>query len=200
MRRTSIFMLACLALPLLAATKPARHSGREEVYFTITLTEATSHASGKLRARSVQWGSTARAGTNELAMEDTAGGADASKEVQRKDLTAQDKMGDFSRGSHPVGGNETITVGSSRTEGQATGKRVHKPFRARMYYDQAQPEGSLTVQGSFPGCQVGKRYGGMQFAAGGTTYQLQDVTIADCPASAAPTETITFVYGKIETR
>ena len=40
--------------------------------------------------------------------------------------------------------------------------------------------GSLSVKGSFPGCAVGKRYAGAQFAAGAMRYELKDVVISNC--------------------
>src|SRR4249919_2773370 len=56
-------------------------------------------------------------GSNELGMDDTAG-----KENARQ-------------GDSMLGASERIAVGGSQTEGQATGKRQHKPFVARGYYD-----------------------------------------------------------------
>ena len=96
-----------------------------------------------------------------------------------------------------------LTAGGSQPEsGQATGKRQHKPLRARIYYDQPQGTGPgiLSVKASLPGCTVGRRYGGMQFAGGGKTYRLRDVRVESCGGgtSAAPTERITFVYGTLD--
>lgn len=121
-------------------------------------------------------------------------------------------------GHSAVGASETITVGSARTEsGQATGKRQHMPLRSRVYYDQSpaagrgldiaaidghpvQGAGTITVSGDFTGCEVGARYGGMQFAAAGKRYELKDVVISNCPTAAGPPEEITFVYGKVVVR
>lgn len=179
MRRTVILA----ALPLLAAA-PARIDNEPHLFLTDNL--LGSHATGqRIEVRSWQWGS-----------------REQEPQAGIKDLKAEDKMGDpvSVTGHSMLGASDKVTAGGVRTENQATGKRVHKPFRARMVYDQAQPQGSLTVRGGFPGCTVGERYGGMQFAAGGKIYDLQDVTVADCPASLAPTETFTLVYGKVKVR
>jgi hypothetical protein len=40
--------------------------------------------------------------------------------------------------------------------------------------------GSLTVKASLPGCTVGARYGGAQFAGGSMRYELKDVVISNC--------------------
>ena len=108
-----------------------------------------------------------------------------------------------SGGHSMLGASDKVTVGGSQTESaQATGKRQHKPLRARMYYDvpQGTGPGILSVKASLPGCTVGRRYGGMQFAGGGKTYRLRDVRVESCGGgtSAAPTERITFVYGTLD--
>jgi len=42
--------------------------------------------------------------------------------------------------------------------------------------------GVLMVEGSFPGCTVGKRYAGAQFAGGASRFELKDVVISNCAA------------------
>lgn len=121
-----------------------------------------------------------------------------------------------SSGHSMLGASESITVAGAQTQyGQATGKRQHMPLRSRVYYDQSnaagrslaaidgepvQGAGTLTVSGGFTGCQVGARYAGMQFAAAGKRYELEDVVISNCPTAAGPREEITFVYGKVTVR
>ena len=55
--------------------------------------------------------------------------------------------------------------------------------------------GSLVLKGALPGCTVGQRYGGMQFAASGLRYELKDVVISDC----APGQ-VTLGYAKVTVR
>ena len=178
---------ACLALPLIAAA-PARIDNEGYAYLTDAL--MGSHSTGskgqQIKLQSFQWAAPdvqGSGGANQMVMNDTPG-AEAS-------------------GHSMLGASDKVTAGGSQTEsGQATGKRQHKPLRARMYYDvpQGTGPGILSVKASLPGCTVGKRYGGMQFAGGGKTYRLQDVRVESCGGgtSAAPTERITFVYGTLD--
>jgi hypothetical protein len=55
--------------------------------------------------------------------------------------------------------------------------------------------GSLLFKGALPGCTVGQRYGGMQFAASGLRYELKDVVISNC----APGQ-VTLGYSKVTVR
>ena len=193
--------LAGLSAILLAAAA----TGEEQVYHKITLTNGTLSiapapaAAGRndgrlqqIELKSFQWAA--------------LDGEPAAAEGMRKNLQAENKMGDYARSGHSMlGASDKVTASGSRTEsGQATGKRQHMPLRARMYYDQAQGTGPgiLLVKARMPGCTVGQRYGGMQFAAGGKTYRLQGVRVESCGGgtSAAPKEEITFVYGKLDIR
>ena len=45
--------------------------------------------------------------------------------------------------------------------------------------------GSLTVDGRFPGCTVGKQYANAVLQLGGARYTLADVQITSCPAATA---------------
>ena len=94
-----------------------------------------------------------------------------------------------------------VTGPRDAASGQATGKRQHKPFVARGYYDQASPppSGSLTVLASGSPCRVGARYPSIALSGGGKNYVLQDVQVVDCGSSSAagPEERITFVYGTV---
>jgi len=199
-----------LAIPVTAA--------EPEIYYKITIQDgrlsiapaptSAGRNDGRLQQielHSFQWAvpdaQAPGGGANQMVMNDTPG-AEAT-EGMRKDLQAQDKMGNYERSGHSMlGASDKVTAGGSQTEGQATGKRVHKPLRARMYYDQAQGTGPgiLMIKAKYPGCTIGKRYGGMQFAGGGMTYRMHDVRVESCGGgtSAAPTESITFVYGKLE--
>ena len=92
------------------------------------------------------------------------------------------------------------------SSGQATGKRQHKPIRARGYYDSSPPlaAGSLTIAGKFPGCKVGARYPELTFAGRGKRFGLQDAIITSCArgtfkGEALPMEEVSFNYAKIKT-
>jgi hypothetical protein len=77
----------------------------------------------------------------------------------------------------PVGGSETMTIGSGRAENaQATGKRMHKPLRAQMYYE----AGSVTLSGRFPACRVGAAYPSAAIGHGNERYEMQDVIVSTC--------------------
>jgi len=193
---------------ILLSAAAAAGSGEEHVYYKVTIQDgrlslapapaAAGRSDGRLQQielKSFQWAvPDARAsggGANQMVMNDTPGA---------------ESPNNSERGGHSMlGASDKVTAGGSRTEsGQATGKRQHMPLRARMYYDQAQGTGPgiLLVKARMPGCTVGQRYGGMQFAAGGKTYRLQGVRVESCGGgtSAAPKEEITFVYGKLDIR
>ena len=170
---------ACLALPLIAAAA----AGEEQVYYKITLQD------GRLSIAPAP----PAAGRNDGRLQQI--------ELQSFQWAVPDAQA--SGGHSMLGASDKVTAGGSQTEsGQATGKRQHKPLRARIYYDQPQGTGPgiLSVKASLPGCTVGRRYGGMQFAGGGKTYRLRDVRVESCGGgtSAAPTERITFVYGTLD--
>lgn len=102
------------------------------------------------------------------------------------------------RGHSMLGASDKLTVGGSQTESaQATGKRQHMPLRSRMYYDtpQGTGPGTLVIKGSLPGCTVGKRYAGMQFAASAKRYALSDVVISNCAPGV-----VELRYGKVTVR
>jgi hypothetical protein len=221
MRPTTSFTIhAILAACLAALAASSAAAGKEQVYYTITLTNARATDSGgqQLGVQSFQWGPQQSAlkldrnyvkswstsgdaqsggGQNELGMDDTAG--------KERDAASSGRVtGIVSDPADPAatGASERITVGGSHAEGQATGKRQHKPLVARGYYDTSTPppRGSLTVLASGP-CQVGTRYPSMTLNGGGKSYVLQEVRVADCgTATAGPEEQITFVYGKVTVR
>ena len=58
-----------------------------------------------------------------------------------------------------------------------------------------QKNGNLSVSGKLPGCTVGKRYSGAQFASGSIRYELKDVVISNCAA-----EGLSLDYGKVTVR
>ena len=150
-------------------------------------------------------GDSAGGGANEIRMEDTAGkekleprGSGGAK----KDMVLK---GSTIGQNSSVGANETMTVGSGRTEaGQATGKRQHKPFVVSGYYDAPLPQGSVRVKVKMPwiACRVGATYPRLELGGGGKRYVLQDVTVASCGRSSGdaddrPTEEVAFYYNKI---
>jgi hypothetical protein len=55
--------------------------------------------------------------------------------------------------------------------------------------------GTLVIKGRLPGCTVGTRYGGMEFAASSKKYELQGVVIDTCGPDGA-----TFSYRKVTVR
>ena len=184
MRRTLIAAVS-LCLPSLLAAAPPLIDNEGYAYLSDSLlgSRATDQ---RLQVRSVKWSPRSEAPTS-----------------GRVTGIATDPAEPNARGHSMLGASDKVTVGGAQTDsGQATGKRQHMPLRARIYYDQPQGggPGELVVAGSLPGCAVGKRYGGMQFAGGGKTYRLQDVRVESCGGgtSAAPTERITFVYGTLD--
>ena len=207
--------LAALAASSAAAAPPT--GGKEEVYFTITLTDAMPMGSNDGRLQSFEikeWSfdkvskvdsftikqgvkpvgtadMTMKRGTGPSAAPAPGGVAVASGDVNDSAATG-------------VGASQTITVGSGQAESaQATGKRQHMPLRMRQYYDQAPPpSGSFRVKVRYPwsDCRVGAHYPSLTLNGGGKSYLLQDVQVADCGDSAAPTGQITFVYGKATVR
>lgn len=104
-----------------------------------------------------------------------------------------------------VGANETLTVGSARTEtasGQAAGKRQHKPLTITKEWGGASPailqppdKGSLTVNGSFPNCTVGARYPAADLASASRRYELKDVVVSGCAAGS-----MSLKYDKVTVR
>ena len=208
MRRPILFAItaATLTPPLAAAPKPPP---REAIYFTITLTNATeTRASGRaLVGRSdgfvqhiqgANLGGWAKADGLDVTWDvpesrSTVGPLVGGVRVASGDVNdsppggritgvATDPPDPNARGHSMLGASEKVTVGGSQTEAQATGKRQHMPLRTRMYYDtpQGTGPGTLVVKGSVPGCAVGKRYAGMQFASGNKRYELKDAVISNC--------------------
>ena len=184
MRRTLIAAIS-LCLPSLLAAAPPLIDNEGYAYLSDSLlgSRATDQ---RLQVRSVKWSPRSEAPTS-----------------GRVTGIATDPAEPNARGHSMLGASDKVTVGGAQTEsGQATGKRQHMPLRARIYYDQPQGggPGELVVAGSLPGCAVGKRYGGMQFAASGKRYELKDVVISNCSTAAGPKEEITFVYGTVKVR
>lgn len=105
-----------------------------------------------------------------------------------------------------TGASETLTVGGAQTEGQATGKRQHKPLVMQNYYDQALdeplPSGSVRVKVKMPwlACKVGTRYPSLVLGGGAKTYRLTDAEVTNCGGDTAsrPMESISFSYAKVE--
>lgn len=205
--------LAAFAASSAAAAPPT--GGKEEVYFTITLTDARA-ADGKgqhLEVHSYQWGAVPTGYKLDRVFVkswSTSGDADAPPPSGsgRNEMKMEDSAGrvDQMQPGGPASGNMVMkgsTIGqNSAASGQATGKRQHKPMVMRGYYDQAAPppRGSLTVLASGASCRVGTRYPSLALNGRGKSYWLQDVQVADCGDGAAPTEQITFVYGKVSVR
>ena len=200
--------LAAFAASSAAAAPPT--GGKEEVYFTITLTDAraTDGKGQHLEVHSFQWGA-------------VPAGYKLDRVFIKSWSTSGDADGPPPSGGGPASGNMVMkgsTIGqnsgasgrvtgiasdpSDPASGQATGKRQHKPLVMRGYYDQAAPppRGSLTVLASGASCRVGAHYPSLALNGGDKSYLLQDVQVADCGDGAAPTEQVTFVYGKVTVR
>lgn len=105
-----------------------------------------------------------------------------------------------------VGASETLTVGRAQTEGQATGKRQHKPIAVQGYYDhtldEPLPSGSVRVKVKMPwlACKVGTRFPSLVLGGGDKTYRLTDAVISSCGESSGgrPMESISFNYAKVD--
>ena len=135
------------------------------------------HATGKgeqLQVQSFHWGprqSTARTGATD----------------RPKDLQAQDRMGDpaSARGHSMLGASDRTVIHDPpppRDGGLGSESELTAPPQ----------RGSLTVKASLPGCTVGARYGGAQFASGNMRYELKDVVISNCAPGS-----VTLDYGKV---
>jgi hypothetical protein len=98
--------------------------------------------------------------------------------------------GSKTSGHSMLGASDGVAAGDVNAAGPAE-KRQHgwstvsKPLA----------RGSLTVQGSLPGCTVGKRYSGMQLAAAAVRYELKDVVITACTANI-----VSLDYAKVTVR
>jgi len=211
-------MLAA-ALTALAATSAAagRTGGKEEVYYTITLTDARAHQGSKgeqLEVQSWSWGGAQAGvtkvdsftvkqgvkpvGTSDVTMKRGTGPAPVAGGVQ---VAVGDVTGDGSAGP---GASQSMTVGGAQTEasGPPTGKRQHKPMTLTKPLDR----GSVNVKVKFPwaACRVGAHYPSLELGGGAERYVLQDVTVSGCGGSGGtsegPEESITFVYGKLGVR
>jgi hypothetical protein len=216
--RNSPNLALCLAvLPLLAAAKPLLDNEGHAFLTEQVLGGRAAGTSQQFQFRTARWGPAASGGgANELRMNDSAGGAAAGVDVQRKDLVAEDRMGNApAAGGHSMLGASDKTAihdpppprdGGLGSESELTAASQVGPRQTSGRYLTLRPRpygsgpGTLVIEGVFPACMVGKRYGGMQFASGGMRYELQDVVISNCPAAAAPKEEVTFVYGKVKVR
>jgi hypothetical protein len=98
--------------------------------------------------------------------------------------------GSKTSGHSMLGASDGVAAGDVNAAGPAE-KRQHgwttgsKPLA----------RGSLTVQGSLPGCTVGKRYSGIQLAAAAVRYELKDVVITACTANI-----VSLDYAKVTVR
>ena len=186
MLRTVTIALS-LALPLLAAAKPLIDN-EGHVFLTIKLIGGqAAEPDREIQVRSLTWGPRQSAGR--------------SIDDMPKDLQAQDRMGDAaSRGGHSMLGASDKTVLhdpapprdgglGSESERSAMGRGLDI---AAVDGHPVHGPGIVTLVGTLPGCRVGQRYGGMQFAASGKSYELKDVVISNC----APGEA-TLRYGKV---
>lgn len=78
--------------------------------------------------------------------------------------------------------NVTMSIVSPRdsASGLPTGKRQHGSL------PRPGAHGSVTIDGSFPGCTVGAAYADAELQVADGRYHLTDVQITSCPTTAAP--------------
>ena len=97
-----------------------------------------------------------------------------------------------------VTGDAATAVTSPRdaASGLPTGKRQHQP-KGRAPLDQTQPldVGSVTVNGSVPGCTVGAAYTDAMLRTTAARYELKDVQITSCAR-----ESVALNYSKVTVR
>lgn len=103
--------------------------------------------------------------------------------------------GEAAKNSKPgVGANKAVQSPRDIATGQASGKRMHKPFVIMKEMDKASPK-------LFEACSTGQHFPSVTVDMGGKQYTLYDVVIASAQKSgsnARPMETITLNYTKIE--
>jgi type VI protein secretion system component Hcp len=207
---------AILAAAIAALATASAAAGKEEVYYTITLTEARAHDGGKgqqLEIHSFQWGSASQAQLKYkldpvfVKSWSTSGDAAPPSGGGGNQMRAEDSAGG-SEAKGTANGGRVTGIASDPADpaaGLATGKRQHMPMRTRGYYDTSTPpqNGSLTVLASLPNCRVGTRYPSLTLNGRGKSYTLHEVTVVSCGSAAAddrPTEEIAFYYNKISVR
>lgn len=187
MRRSTSYALIFLSLPLLAAAKPVIDNEGHAFLTDQILGGRSTGKSQQLRISSAQWGPRESGRGLDIARVDGEPVQSSATDLP-KDLQAQDRMGD------PASADGHSMLGASDRSGSTPGR-----YRTLHPRPLESGPGTLVVQGSFPACTVGQRYGGMQFASGGKTYRLRDVQVASCGGgtSMAPKEEITFFYNKV---
>jgi hypothetical protein len=213
MRRSTTLALCFAALPLFAAKGLIDNEG-----YAVLTDNVLGGKVQQLHFTTAQWGPRQSAGrtvSGEVFYKPPAGSSRT--EDMPKDLQAQDRMGDpASAGGHSMlGASDKTTLhdpppprdGGLGSESELTSASSQTgPRQSSGRYLDLRPRpldsgpGTLVVQGAFPGCTVGKRYAGMQFASGGMRYELKDVVISNCPTAAGPKEEITFVYGTVKVK
>jgi type VI protein secretion system component Hcp len=103
--------------------------------------------------------------------------------------------GEATKNSRPVtAANKAVQSPRDIASGQASGKRMHKPFVIMKEMDKASPK-------LFEACASGKHFPSVTVDMGGKQYTLYDVVIASAQKSGGgphPMETITLNYTKIE--
>ena len=119
---------------------------------------------------------------------------EASELTARKAGGTQEKANIGSQSSGAGAGKLTATSAPRDVAtGQASGKRMHKPFTITKEVDQASPK-------LFEMCASGKHIAEVDVDMGSAHYVLEDVVISSATKSsgARPMETLSFTYQKIE--
>ncbi len=188
MRRALLFT-AVLSVPLAAAAKPqTQMSSKEVVYMTITLENQAGSGQGQqLEVQSWHWGALPRqGGSNQLRLEDSPGASGAP--AGRVTGVATDPADPNARGHSMLGASDRVVVGGSQTEPAQTKHDVPPPRDSSLGSESERTfvvahvleRGTLTVKANLPGCTIGKRYAGAQFASGRMRYELKEVVISNC--------------------
>jgi type VI protein secretion system component Hcp len=84
--------------------------------------------------------------------------------------------------------------GDGKSDVAVAEKRQHNPMTITKPMDR----GSVTLNASVAGCAKGKHYDQATLVTRASRYEFQDVMVTAC--AAAPTESISFEYGKIVTQ
>ena len=192
--------LAALAASSAAAGKPLNdNEGHAFLTFELMGSGTKGNKGEKLEVQSFQWGprqTTSADGSIQKAGKesDASAGKGASNEM---------RMEDSAGGSQAGGANAGRVTGiASNPSEPAAARQQVRPVMSSGYAHVVPPRGpgSLRIKVKFPwvSCQEGRTYPSLELSNGARRYVLKDVVVSSCGGtSAGPEEHITFVYGKI---
>ena len=136
-----------------------------------------------------------QAGMKDMAAERSGSEAGGGLDAGMKQLEAKDRMGDSRSGHSMLGASDRVTHNPPPPRDGGLGSESERRNYAPVKFATPRDRGSLTFAGAMPGCEVGKRYAGAQFAAGAMRYELTDVVITNCSANG-----VSLNYGKVKVR